>query len=736
MATLSQESMVVWGKASDQRAADYTGPTSLLTPADVIAINAVTTEDLVKFEPGIAIRRRFIGDANGTLGLRGSSMFQTSRSMVFADGVPLHYFLQSRWNGAPRWTLVSASEIARAEVIYGPFSAAYSGNAMGGVVEIETAIPQQLEAHIDGTLFRQQVDQYGFDDELDGYKGFASVGNRVGDFSYYLSYNRLQNDAQPQSFRYATPSPSTTTDTGSGSLAGSDAYSRPVRYYGDTGIEEITTDNYKIKLGYDVGDWQALLNLAFEDRRIDRDQPNSYVSDLSGRPIWSGNVVEDGQSYNINASSLGVSYLERDSLSAGLRLRGPVSASTQLEINLNQFDILKDETRTSSRHPGDPIFDGSGQLQDYDNSGWQALEFKLTTEEAFGVAGLQWQNGARLEKYELNLNVYNSDDFRTGSRESYRSRFGGQTELLGAYTQFSAALSPQWQLSAGLRLEQFRSHNGYFDNDDPLTPAFELTHVPSASGTASSPKLSIAWLPDDAWQLRYSIARAYRFPIVEELFSQYQAYNTVAEANPGLAPEKGLHHNLMLEHGLSNGYVRVNLFHDTVNDAIEAQSTTLPGGTSLRTFIPIDETETRGVELILNQRGWLLPQLDLRFNLVWLQSEILRNAADTSLEGNQLPRLPEWRSNLLATYHLNPVWDISTSLQYASDSFGSASNTDNAEQVFGAIDGYTFVGVKSTLQLGEGWQLGLGVDNLTDTRAYVAHPWPGRTAYLSLSWTL
>ena len=44
-------------------------------------------------------------------------MFQTSRSMVFADGVPLHYLLQSRWNGAPRWTMVSASEIAQVETL-------------------------------------------------------------------------------------------------------------------------------------------------------------------------------------------------------------------------------------------------------------------------------------------------------------------------------------------------------------------------------------------------------------------------------------------------------------------------------------------------------------------------------------------------------------------------------------------------------------------------------------------
>jgi len=97
------EEIVVWGQESVHRAA-ASHPSSMLTPQDLTSINVATTEDVVKFEPSLVIRRRFIGDSNGTMGMRGANMFQTSRSMVFADGVPLHYFLQSSWNGAPPWT--------------------------------------------------------------------------------------------------------------------------------------------------------------------------------------------------------------------------------------------------------------------------------------------------------------------------------------------------------------------------------------------------------------------------------------------------------------------------------------------------------------------------------------------------------------------------------------------------------------------------------------------------------
>src|SRR5690606_12796235 len=173
------EEIVVWGA---ERAAPA-GPASVYTPEDLVGATLVTTEDLLKFEPSVVIRRRFIGDANGTVGMRGANMFQTSRSMVFADGVPLHYLLQSRWNGAPRWSMIAASEIDRVEVLYGPFSAEYGGNAMGGVILMESSIPQRREFHFDSTYFVQDFSAYGFEASLPGRKTFLSYGDRFGDLS-------------------------------------------------------------------------------------------------------------------------------------------------------------------------------------------------------------------------------------------------------------------------------------------------------------------------------------------------------------------------------------------------------------------------------------------------------------------------------------------------------------------------------------------------------------------------
>lgn len=728
----SVEEIVVWGSESAQRAGNLS-PTSVLNPEDFRAINVATTEDVVKFEPSLVIRRRFIGDSNGVLGMRGSNMFQTSRSMVFADGVPLHYLLQSRWNGAPRWTMVSASEIAQVEVLYGPFSAEYSGNAMGGVVEIETAIPQQREFHFDSSYFSQNYSDYGFDDTVDGYKSFFSYGDRFGDTSVYFSLNRLDNESQPQVFRSGSSSSASNPVAVTGSILENDERGNLQNWFMDTGVVNTETNNYKFKLGHDFDDWSVLLNLAYEDRSSTEDSANTYLRDGNGNPVYSGHVIDNGRQFFVPASRFAASYLQRDSLNIGLRLRGQLTDSVELEANVSRFAVLRDETRSSATSPNDPAHTLSGQVQDFGDTGWDTAEAKLTFND-LGIDGLALITGVRQEAYELNLDIFNSNNYQVGEKTAYSARSGGETEIRAAFAQFEWQLTEQWDTAFGLRYEDFESKSGYYDNDDAATPEFDLVRIPSRGDSKLSPKFSLGFTPNNTWRFRYSLAQAYRFPIVEELFSQFQAYNAISVSNPGLKPEDGVHQNLMLEREIANGVVRVNYFTETVKDVIEAQATTLDGGTSLRTFIPVDEIETSGLEFITNTDDFLIDNLDLRFNVVYTDSEIVKNAADPSIEGNAYPRMPEWRGNVLATYNLSENWNAGISLQYASDSFGRTDNTDTQHQVYGAQDGYNRVGVKSTYRMNNGLSLGFGIDNLTDEVAFVAHPWPGRTYYANLSY--
>ncbi len=728
------DQIVVWGSESDQRFANPS-PTSVLTPEDFKSINVATTEDVVKFEPSIVIRRRFIGDANGVVGMRGSNMFQTSRSMVFADGVPLHYLLQSRWNGAPRWTMVSASEIAQVNIMYGPFSAEYSGNSMGGVIEIETAIPQEREFHFDSSFFVQDFDAYGFSNTVNGYKSFVSFGDKIGDTSVYFSFNRLENEAQPQVFRFGGGSSAANPIQVTGAIVGNDELGAQRRFFMDSGVVDNETNNYKFKIGHDFGNWSALLNVAYEDRMGANNSPNSYLQDNGGNPIYRGNVVQDGVQFSVPASRFAVSDLERRSLSSSLRLRGDITNSIEVEANINSFAVLRDETRTSSSHPDDPLHTADGQVSDFGDTGWNAAEVKVNFND-LGIDGLALVSGLRYESYELNLDIFDSDNYIAGSKDRFTSRSGGETELLAAFAQLNWQFSQNWDASLGVRAEEFESKSGYFNDDDPSTPQFDLTQLPTRTANGTSPKFSIGYTPSDLWSLRYSAAHAYRFPIVEELFSQFEAFNSISIANPGFEPEDGIHQNLMIERAISGGYVRVNYFTESIRDVIESQTGQLENGVSIRTFLPVGEIQTNGVELIVNANDVLMPNLSLRFNATYTDSEIIENELDPSIEGNAYPRMPQWRGNLLANYQINSEWDAGINYQYASDSFGRTDNRDFENNVYGAQDGISRLGFKSTYRMGNGIALGFGVDNITDEVAFVAHPWPGRSYYFNLSYDL
>jgi len=115
-------------------------------------INATDSEDVLKYFPSLLVRKRYEGDYNhAILSTRASGTGNSARSLVFADGIQLSNLLGNGVGGLsfpPRWGLVTLEEIARVDVMYGPFSAAHSGNSVGAVVYYQTRMPSKFEAHV------------------------------------------------------------------------------------------------------------------------------------------------------------------------------------------------------------------------------------------------------------------------------------------------------------------------------------------------------------------------------------------------------------------------------------------------------------------------------------------------------------------------------------------------------------------------------------------------------------
>jgi iron complex outermembrane receptor protein len=435
-------------------------------------------------------------------------------------------------------------------------------------------------------------------------------------------------------------------------------------------------------------------------------------------------VVQDGVAFDVQSRDFAVSDQDRRSVLVGGRVQGPLTDDWWLEVSLSYFDILEDETRTSLASPLDPAFTPAGGITDYDDAGWETAELRLETDALLGNPDLSLVTGYRFEHYRLKVSNYDSADYAAGARTTLSNRSGGETEMHAWYAQLGWRFLDDWDVALGGRYERWSSADGFFDD----FAGGILQDHPDRSLDRFSPKFSIGFSPDP-WRFRYSLAKAYRFPIVEELFQNEFRTTGTALANASLAPEDGLHHNLALEYRLSTGSVRVNLFRETIGDVIFSQIAVVNNQT-LSTFLPIDEVRTQGVEFVYDQINLFDGRLDVRFNAVYTDAEITRNRLNPAIEGNTFPRMPKWRTNLLLTWHVNDRWDVGGGVSHASDSYGRLDNLDTANEVYGAHDAYTFLNLKTSFRVNRNLGLSLGVDNLNDDRAFVHHPWPGRTAYL------
>ncbi len=102
-----------------------------------------------------------------------------SHTLLMLNGMPLN----SGWYGGHRWDNVGVENVERIEIVRGPASALYGGNAMGGTINVITKMPDQFEAGLKTRL--------GSDDNL-SYSGY--IGNRVGEkFSFRLGLKGMKS---------------------------------------------------------------------------------------------------------------------------------------------------------------------------------------------------------------------------------------------------------------------------------------------------------------------------------------------------------------------------------------------------------------------------------------------------------------------------------------------------------------------------------------------------------------
>jgi iron complex outermembrane receptor protein len=743
------EEMITYGTMTDRTFPNTakSTPTYKIDAAEVeTRVNATTVEDTVRYAPGVLIRRRFIGDPNGTLGIRTSNSFQSAHTSVYADGMPLHNPLRTSFSGAPRWSMVSPSEVESSEVLYGPFSAQYGGASFGGVVNLYTRMPEKFEAHMDAMGIFQDMHRGGRNELLTGFKTNLSTGDKFDKFSIFGSYNHFENEGQPQTPRTAAISGAGGTAV-TGGLFENQPTGVPGVYFGDDGIAQQTTDLYKAKLGYDfTDDLKGLFTIAYEERLGKTDDPLSLLKNASGNTLWGGATAsglssntlanggvyrQAGRTFAVPGSAFSVGESERNALNYGLNLKGKISDNWRIDTTASYYDAFKDRSVTSNLNPNHPRNQNKGQVTDVD-AWWAAYDLKLATDKFLDRDDLSFMGGYQFNHASLNLDVFNSNNYLSQSRDTHTSDSGGQTQINSGFSQMEWRFMPDWSVMAGARYDHWQSIDGHVRTFGATN---NIQNYADRDASRISPKASLEFSPD-AWTFRYSFSKAYRFPIAEELFASVSRLNSLSISAPGLGPENGYFHNFMTQYDIPRGYIRANFFYDKINDEI-ANTLQNINNQQVTTFLPIEQTEAIGVDLTFQQNEIFELPVDLMLNGTVIDKHISKNSRNTALVGSQWDRLPKLQANASLTYHIMPVWDSSVSVRYRSDSFQQLDNRDTEANVYGGTDESTFVDLKTNYHLKLHPHLkstlSAGIDNVFDVNAYENHPYPQRTFYVKMA---
>lgn len=718
-------------EVSAQQPSPLKGPPPALetevTAEELKSINAPNVSDAIKYQPNLNVRKRFIGDRNAMLSFRDMSSFQSPRALVLGDGLLLSNFLGASWDTAPRWNIMQPEEIDSIELIYGPYSAEYSGHALGGVVIMHSAMPKSFQAQLGAGAFLQHFDDYGTDGSYFGHKLNASFGDTIGRWSYFLAADRLENESQPMSFNV--------TNAQGGAPIGNPvtgAYSYPEGgyLYNSKGPIDMTNNLLKLKLGYNfTEDLQARLTLAYLDRNQTSLHPETYLRDAAGNPVYDGTVDIDGESYAVDSQRLGKS--ETQDLVYGLELEGALGGGWDVEAAASAYDVLNQSDRSSETDFAIAQANGPGTLAEDQGTGWWYFNLKLGHRHDGSWLGQRVLFGYHFDRYVLDEASYATSSWREATITSLLGDSEGKTRTHAVFVENEWWLGDAWTLVLGARQEWWRAYNGSFARDAGSTRM--RADYPERSESRFSPKASLSYAPSADWRATLSLGVAYRFPTVGELYqgSLDNQGNFSAGFDPNLKPEHAFDKNLMIQRFFDQATLTLNLWENDVQDTIFRQTDVRTGTWS---FQNIGRVRSRGVELVVATHGLWIDRLDLAFNVSYTHAEILENDAVPASEGSQFPRVPNWRVKLFANYRITDRLRLGGGLRYASDPYDTLDNSDGGASGFGYTDGYVVLDARASYRLGGGFTLAGGINNLTDERYYVYHPYPGRTFFADLTW--
>jgi iron complex outermembrane recepter protein len=703
------------------------------------SVNATDSEDALKYFPSLLVRKRYMGDYNhAILSSRASGTGNSARSAVYADGMLLSNYLGNGVGGLsfpPRWGMVTPEEIERVDVMYGPFSAAYPGNSVGAVVEYTTKMPEKLEGTVKMGYTRQPFDLYNTHATYGGWQSSASLGSRVGDWSWFFNFSHTDSQGQPLTFATRTVSTGTAGSAGAavtGAVPGLSSANAPWLILGAGTQYHTVQDHVKAKVAYDFSPAVRATYTLGVWQNTSQGRPESYLRDAAGQSVTSGVVNIGGRSYAaLTGGDFALTNEQLTHTLHGLSVKSRTQGTFDWEVAVSIYNYGSDTKRQNAAGNTLPNAEtgGVGTLADGSGTGWNNLALRGIWRPQGPKGEHVVDFGVQQDHYKLRYLTSNiTGNWITDGAGPLASEVGGRTQLQSLYAQDTWRFAPDWRAVLGLRAEHWQAIEGLTRFSASSSQSYA-----ERSENFLSPKAALSrQVAPDAF-IKYAVGRAVRMPTVAELYGATATTNSQYINDPNLRPEKSWTQELSFEKTLDKHQWRLTAFAEDTRDGIYSQSVIDPaaGNKTISRVQNVDRIATRGLEAVYSAEGWGLAGLDVSGSVTYADSTIQANQGFVATAGDTIgkrqPNIPRWRATLLAGYRWNAQWSSSVAVRYSGPQFRTLNNSDVNGYAYMGVSPFTSVDVRARWQISPQLVAAFGIDNLNNDKYWNFHPYPQRS---------
>ena len=696
-------------------------------PASVTAVRSEQLEkrnvsrfgDALVEVPGLYVRGPALGgqvpgSGQAVLSLRGVP--RTPRTLVMIDGQPINNAL----TGGVDVAGISLESIERVEVVRGPYSASYGGNAMGGVINFITAGPDDplTELRLGAGSMRQRGASLVHRKRYEGGLGVTlSLGYRES--AGYDDSDYVVKALGPGAGAPVTGgSPTETTDGSAAWWAGTKGARPWVQQGGSLAFHHSPTERTKLVAG-----------VSWNEYSIGRSRPDSFLRDAAGNPVFAGTVSPASVSAQRFALAetdfLTVSPSGEQDFRMFLRGEHRFEGGSELRANLgtqrHDFDFVMATPRSAATYDAGP-----GELTTQPNS---RTDFDLSLRTPMSdrwvlTTGVAF-NRSSLDRRTFALANWRDPDDRGALRTAGR----GTSNNAAVFFQSEHFLGNALTAYLGGRYDRFETQGQVIQTSPP---AFEQS-IDSRSFSEFSPKLALVWQATPSLSLRGSYGEGFRPPALFDLYSR-STFPTatagvirVVEASPDLEPERIQSLELGADLVLAGrGTASVTVYRQRLSDLIYRRTIT----PTLSRTENAGEADVDGIEASMR---WATPVKGLAaFGSLTHQFryEISRNDAVPGSVGKNLTDVPQtmWAAGV---EYDGGAWTGLLAYRYVSRVFASSDdqNLNTSQGVYGAYDAHGIWSAKVGYRVNRNLGLSLAVDNIGDRDYFVFSKQPGRTVY-------